>query len=124
MVSASLHYWWEIAQQRGNDDFIRPEVRPVWERYLAYTELMKTPSDRRYQQVHHGHCAYLLPEERQFVTPELIRASGGLVGTPDEIIDTLRNQEKGGLKEVTLLPPMEYARVCFADFAKHIIERY
>lgn len=69
-------------------------------------------------------CTYLMPEERQFVTPELIRSSGGLVGEPDEIIAMLRAQERGGLKEVTLLPPMASARECFADFAKHVIERY
>jgi hypothetical protein len=32
----------------------------------------------------------------------LIRASGGLVDEPEEIIEMLR-QERGGLKEVTLL---------------------
>ena len=65
-----------------------------------------------------------MPEERQFVTPELIRAAGGLVGEPDEIIAMLREQERGGLREVTLLPPMASARECYSDFAKHVIERY
>ena len=56
-----------------------------------------------------------MPEERKFITPELIRASGGLVGEPDEIIAMLREQERGGLKEVTLLPPMAVgARVLLA----------
>ena len=43
------------------------------------------------------------------MVPELIRASGGLVGEPVEIIDTLRERESAGLKEVTLLPPMASA---------------
>ena len=64
------------------------------------------------------------PRNAQFITPELIRASGGLVGEPDEIIAMLREQERGGLKEVTLLPPMASARECYSDFAKHVIERY
>ena len=74
--------------------------------------------------VHDGHCTYLQPIERQFITPELIRASGGLVGTPEEIITDLREQESAGLKEVTLLPPMACARKNFADFARHVIEKY
>ena len=41
-----------------------------------------------------------------------------------DIIDRLRAQDRAGLKEVTLLPPMEHARECYADFAKHIIEKY
>ena len=97
-------------------------MRAVWDRYLAYVELM--PEHERHLRIHDGHCTYMVPAERQFVTPELIRASGGLVGEPDEIIAMLREQERGGLKEVTLLPPMASARECYADFAKYVIERY
>lgn len=122
MTTASLHFWWELYRQSGSDAFIRAEVRDVWERYLAH--VTRIPQAQRHLRVHVGHCTYLMPEERQFVTPELIRASGGLVGEPDEIIAMLRAQERGGLKEVTLLPPMASARECFADFAKHVIERY
>ncbi len=122
MVSASLHFWWELYRQSGSDAFIRPEVRDVWEKYLA--RVAAIPEARRHMGVHDGHCTYLMPEEREFITPELIRASGGLVGEPDEIIAMLREQERGGLKEVTLLPPMASARECYADFAKHVIERY
>lgn len=122
MATASLHFWWELYRQSGSDAFIRPEVRDVWDRYLA--SVNRIPEARRHLKVHDGHCTYLMPEEREFVTPELIRASGGLVGEPDEIIEMLREQERGGLKEVTLLPPMEFARECYADFAKHVIERY
>jgi alkanesulfonate monooxygenase SsuD/methylene tetrahydromethanopterin reductase-like flavin-dependent oxidoreductase (luciferase family) len=122
MASASLHFWYEIYRQRGDDGFIRPDVRDVWDRYLARVEAMDPA--RRHLTVHDGHCTYLLPEERQFITPELIRASGGLVGEPDEIIAMLRAQEAAGLKEVTLLPPMASARENFAAFARHVIERY
>jgi len=122
MVSASLHFWYELYLQRGSDEFVRPEVRDVWERYLAHVAAM--PPARRHLTVHDGHCTYLQPEERQFMTPEMIRASGGLVGTPDEIIATLRTQEAAGLREVTLLPPMARARENFRDFAKNVMERY
>jgi 5,10-methylenetetrahydromethanopterin reductase len=122
MVTASLHFWWELYRQSGSDAFIRPQVRDIWDRYLAHVE--RIPERERHVRVHDGHCTYMMPAERQFVTPELIRASGGLVGEPDEIIAMLREQERGGLKEVTLLPPMASARECYDDFAKHVIERY
>lgn len=122
MVSASLHFWYELYMQQGNDAFIRPGVRAVWEDYLVHVNSM--PDNRRHMSVHDGHCTYLQPAERKFITPELIKASGGLVGTPEEIIDMLREQERGGLKEVTLLPPMARARQNFADFAKHVMEKY
>ncbi len=124
MVSASLHFWWEIAQLSGSDAFIRPEVRDEWDRYLAFIDSLGIPAERLHLRIHDGHCTYLHPDERQFVTPALIRASGGLVGEPDQIIDMLRVSERGGLKEVTLLPPMACARQNFADFAAAVIERY
>ena len=58
------------------------------------------------------------------ITPELIRSSGGLVGEPDEIIEMLRQREAAGLREVTLLPPMEHARECFREFSEQVMERY
>ena len=122
MVSASLHFWYELYLQYGSDDFIRPDVRDVWDQYQAHVDRM--PPERRHMSVHDGHCTYLQPGERRFVTPELIRASGGLVGSPEEILEMLREQEAAGLKEVTLLPPMACARENFADFAKHVMEKY
>ena len=66
----------------------------------------------------------LVPAERRFVTPDTIRASAGLVGTPDEIVEQLHDLEDLGLREVTLLPPMEHARVCFREFAEAVFDRY
>jgi len=124
MVTASLHFWWELAKQQGSDAFIRPEVRDDWERYLSFLDALAIPDDRMHLRIHDGHCTYLHPDERQFVTPAMIRASGGLVGEPEQIIAMLRAQERGGLAEVTLLPPMSCARQNLADFAKNVIERY
>lgn len=73
--------------------------------------------------MHRGHCTYLLEDERQFVTPEAIRATV-LVGEPDEIIEILREREQAGLKEVLLLPPMEFAEEILTDFAEQVMARY
>ena len=54
----------------------------------------------------------------------LIRATGGLVGTPDEIITMLEEREAMGLNEVALLPSMDQARVNLSDFAELVIKRY
>ncbi len=122
MASATLHYWWEIYKKAGHDGFVRGDARPVWENYLDHVE--STPEATRHQSVHDGHCTYLSPAERRFITPEIIRASGGLVGEPDEIIGRLRQMEAAGLREVTLLPPMASARKCFRDFAELVIAKY
>jgi len=124
MVMASLHYWWELFQKSGSDDFVPDSCRDEWDQYLAWVDGMETPPERRYQQVHEGHCTYLVDEERRFVTPATIRASGGIVGHPDEILDQLHDLEAQGLREVTLLPPMDGARACFRAFADAVFDRY
>jgi hypothetical protein len=59
-----------------------------------------------------------------FITEDLIRSTGGLVGTPDEIIAMLREREAMGLNEITLLPAMAEARRNLRDFAETVITRY
>jgi alkanesulfonate monooxygenase SsuD/methylene tetrahydromethanopterin reductase-like flavin-dependent oxidoreductase (luciferase family) len=84
---------------------------------------MATPAEKRYLQIHNGHCTFLVPEERRFVTPKAIQGSC-LVGEPAELIDHLRKAEKAGLQEVSLLPPMDYARKVFKDFAEQVMRKY
>ena len=96
--------------------------KPVpWSEFVA---ALNVPRERAGQLVHRGHCTYLLPEERRFVTPATIEASGGLVGEPDDIIDMLRAKEAAGLKEITLLPPMAIARQNLSQFRREVIDRY
>jgi len=124
MAAATLHYWWELYQKDGDISTVAGRCRNLWEEYLAFTEKMETPLSKRYQQVHLGHCAFLPSEERCFITEDLIRATGGLVGTPDEIIAMLREREAMGLNEITLLPAMSQARRNLGDFAEKVIARY
>jgi len=124
MAAATLHYWWELYQKDGDTSTVAQRCRNLWDEYLAFTERMEMPIERRYQQVHLGHCAFLPPEERRFITEDLIRATGGLVGTPDEIIVALREREAMGLSEITLLPAMDAARRSLKDFADQVIRRY
>ena len=68
MAAATLHYWWELYQMDGDTSTVAGRCRDLWEEYLAFTEKMETPPGKRYQQVHLGHCAFLPPEERRFIT--------------------------------------------------------
>jgi hypothetical protein len=123
-VAAVLHYWYEIYRRDGSDAFVSDSLRDLWNDYLKHVEAMATPEDRRFREIHLGHCTYLVPSERRYITPAMIRASGGLVGEPDELIERLRGMEAAGLKEVTLLPPMAAARANFKDFAELVMARY
>jgi len=122
-VAAALHYLYEVHQKSGDDSVIPGPVASVYEAYRAHVEKMQTPPQKRYLQLHEGHCTFLVPEERRFVTPETIRTFC-LVGEPDEILQQLRAAERAGLREITLLPPMDHARKVFRDFAEKVIARW
>jgi alkanesulfonate monooxygenase SsuD/methylene tetrahydromethanopterin reductase-like flavin-dependent oxidoreductase (luciferase family) len=124
MASATLHFWWELARQSGSDRFIPPAARDTWDQYLAYLKGLGIPRERMHLRVHEGHCTYLVPEERRFITPEVIRASGGLVGTPEEILAMLKQHEAAGLREVTLLPPLANARELLREFAREVMAKW
>jgi alkanesulfonate monooxygenase SsuD/methylene tetrahydromethanopterin reductase-like flavin-dependent oxidoreductase (luciferase family) len=122
-VAAALHFVYEIFKQTGKEEIIPEAFKDIWEEYCAYVDKMATPAEKRYLQIHNGHCTFLVPEERRFVTPRAIQGTC-LVGEPEGIIDQLRRAESAGLAEVSLLPPMAYSRRVFKDFAEQVIKRY
>ena len=124
MSVAYLRYWYEWYRKSGTDALIPAEIRSEWVEFLEHVNKLETPEDRRYLELHDGHCTYQVPSERRFVTPNVIRAARGYVGEPDEIIAMLREREKAGLREIAILPPIHCAREVFRDFAEQIIARY
>ncbi len=121
-AAAVLHFAWEIWQQTKDERAIPPPVLEVWDDYRRYVERMPTPPEKRYQQIHDGHCTFLVPEERRFITEGVIRTAA-MVGEPDELVERVRALEQAGLKEIGLLPPMASARKVFADFAELVMRR-
>jgi len=122
-VTAALHFMYENYKLTHNAAAIAPGFENVWEEYSAYVDAMPMAASKRYLQIHNGHCTFMMPEERRFVTAQTIRASI-LVGEPDALIAQLRAAEQGGLREVGLLPPMASARTVFKEFAEQVMARY
>ena len=122
-VTAIIHFVYEMYQQTGQEEVVPEAYRGFWEEYCAHVEHMQTPKDKRYLQIHNGHCTFYVPEERRFITPEAIRGTC-LVGKPDEVVEQIRQAEKAGLNTVVLLPSMAESRNVFRDFAEQVIARY
>ena len=122
-VAAGLHFAYEIVKLTKNEAAIPHGFEGVWQEYCDYVEKMETPREKRYLQLHNGHCTFLIPEERRFVNETTIRAST-LVGEPDELVARIREAERGGLKEVGLMAPMAAARTVFKEFAEQVMRRY
>jgi alkanesulfonate monooxygenase SsuD/methylene tetrahydromethanopterin reductase-like flavin-dependent oxidoreductase (luciferase family) len=119
-VMAMLHGLWERVPEPKRDLATVPEyVHDVWEAYCDFVDAMETPPERRYQQIHLGHCSFLVDEEARFVTPNGIRAAG-LAGTPREIVAQIRGLEAAGLTQILLLPPTAHASKVLTDFATRV----
>ncbi len=119
MVVSGLHYQWEVVSEPKREAQMPGRYGEIWPRYLDFVEAMETPEDHRYQQVHLGHCSYLVPEERQFVVPELIEA-GCLAGTPKQIVERIRAAEAGGLTQIMLMSDEKHAVRVIRDFAERV----
>lgn len=123
-VTCELHFFYEIWKKHGEKDELIPAYfADVWQDYLKRVRSYSLPEAARFRQIHNGHCTFLQPEERRFVTPQAIRASC-IVGTPDDIIDQLRALQKSGIKEVNLLPPADYQRPVWRDFAEMVMPAF
>lgn len=120
-VVALIHFVYEIYELTKNEEAIPEFMQPIWEEYHDYVGAMAMPEAKRFRQVHNGHCTFYPPEERRFITPEMIQGSH-LIGQPEEIVDQIRKAEAKGLDEISLLPPMAVFRESMHDF-KAVLER-
>ena len=115
---SSLHYVYDRVRQLGG----RPPGRlaGVWEKYCAMVEAV--PESHRHMRIHAGHCTYVLPEEEELVTPELIEETC-LAGAPDEVAAKIRTLEASGLQQLMLLPAIDTQYSYLQQFADEVIPR-
>jgi alkanesulfonate monooxygenase SsuD/methylene tetrahydromethanopterin reductase-like flavin-dependent oxidoreductase (luciferase family) len=118
MVIGGFHYAYDQARNYGVEP---PSLfADDWEEYSALVE--SVPEDRRHRRIHVGHCMWLEPEERKFVTPERIRASC-LVGSGSEIVEQLEAMERAGLTQVMLLPSLDKQYEALTDVAREVLDK-
>lgn len=113
---AGLHYQYEGWKEAG-----RPERRPRivgWDRYVAMLDAVDP--ERLHQRIHEGHNCWVVDEEWEFVTPELIAATC-MVGTGIELARRLTDLRTAGLGQVMLLPPLEAKEEVLRDVARDVM---
>jgi len=120
---AALHFIWELYRESGNEAVVPPAYHGIFEDYCLHVTKMSTPEDKRYMEVHNGHGTFIVPQERRFMTPEVLEASC-LIGSPTDLIGKLRVAENQGLTEVTIVPPTNGARKVMAEFAATVMNEY
>lgn len=81
-------------------DEVPPLVAPFWDDYCSM--MRQWPDPRTF---HHrafaGHQTYIHPDERRFITPEMIEATHH-VAPPTELLETLREWDAAGVTHVSV----------------------
>jgi len=117
-VLSGLHYLVARHLETGEDP---PEyARPVWKSYLDW--LSEAPPAVRHQRLHGSHYSFVDPEEKRFVTADLIKATC-LSGTPPELVEQVKTLEGQGLRQIMLYPPLNRQYRVIEDFADNVMAR-
>ena len=99
---ATLHYAYDQWRQFRQEP--PPYLSDVWADYCEM--LAKVPDERLHQRIHAGHNCWVIPEEERFVTGDLIESTC-LVGTAEDLVESLLAFEAAGLDQVMILPAFE-----------------
>jgi alkanesulfonate monooxygenase SsuD/methylene tetrahydromethanopterin reductase-like flavin-dependent oxidoreductase (luciferase family) len=123
MAILLLHTNWDPSDIKVGP-FAPPAVSAAAKAYFdEHILTMKTPMDRRFQEMHLGHLAFLREGERAYLTPELIKA-GTLTGSGPEIIDRIRELEAAGVTNIALNVCGTDAREMIREFGREVISKY
>ncbi len=121
--AVALHPYWEPGEIPVGR-FGTPALRPLAEKYHRdYLMKMKTPLEKRYQEIHLGHLIFLKPGEENYVTEELIREMS-LTGSAGEIIERIKALEKAGITQFVVRVNGTDGRELISEFGREIIAKY
>ena len=108
-VVTALHFVYEVWRYTKNDGVVPQYMKGIWEEYVDYVKHFPVPAEKWHQVIHEGHCSYFATGERKFITPTMIEGTT-MIGGASEIAEKIRQAEKDGLREVSLLPPLAHIR--------------
>jgi 5,10-methylenetetrahydromethanopterin reductase len=113
---AAVHYQYEQWKEAG-----RPERHPRLEGWEHYVEMLDaTDPERLHQRIHQGHNCWVIDEEWDLVTPELIESTC-MVGTAEDLARRLTDLGEAGLSQVMLLPPLAAKDGVLRDVAAQVM---
>jgi len=95
-------------------------LRPIWKDYLAFH--MARPEAERQKIMHQSHNAYVAPDERRFVTPEVIKRFC-VVGQPAEVLEQVRELQRQGVRQLMCNFPLERGYQMVRNYSKNIIQK-
>jgi 5,10-methylenetetrahydromethanopterin reductase len=116
-----LHALWEASAITTN---LQGPLGKLWDRYRdEYVAKMRTPTDKRYLEVHEGHLIYMKPGEERYVDETLVKTMT-LTGRGEEIVARLKALEAAGVKQVAIQVVYPHGREMIEDFSREVIAKY
>jgi alkanesulfonate monooxygenase SsuD/methylene tetrahydromethanopterin reductase-like flavin-dependent oxidoreductase (luciferase family) len=115
-VLSGLHYL--VARHLETGEEPPDYARGIWKGYLGW--LNEAPPEARHQRLHGSHYSFLDAEEARFLTADLIRGST-LAGSPEELVERVRELERQGLRQIMLYPPLNRQYRVIEDFADRVM---
>lgn len=117
-IMTAMHSTMERYLEYGEDP---PEfLQPIWKDYLEFH--MSRPAAERQKMMHQSHNAFVAPDERRFVTPEVIKRFC-IVGEPAEVLAQVRELERKRVRQLMCNFPLERGYQMVRDYASNIISR-
>jgi alkanesulfonate monooxygenase SsuD/methylene tetrahydromethanopterin reductase-like flavin-dependent oxidoreductase (luciferase family) len=117
-IMTAMHSTMDRHLEYGEDP---PEfLRPIWKDYREFH--MSRPAAERQKMMHESHNAYVAPDERRFVTPEVIKRFC-IVGQPGEVLEQVRELERKGVRQLMCNFPLERGYQMVRNYAKNIIQK-
>jgi alkanesulfonate monooxygenase SsuD/methylene tetrahydromethanopterin reductase-like flavin-dependent oxidoreductase (luciferase family) len=117
-VMASVGYFYDDV--RKGRIGVPAFLERIWEPYCALVE--QTPSEHRHFRTHEFHYTKLHPGEAELIDAQLIRDTC-LVGTPEDLIDRIRQLEGDGLQELTFATGTSAKWRLAEDFARLVMAK-
>jgi 5,10-methylenetetrahydromethanopterin reductase len=100
LVAVLFHNLVETTAPNAMAGVLPPALNAALERYRVLYGSYE-PADARYLTLHRGHLMFLRPEEKPFVTADLV-TSNSMTGTKEELRDRLRRLEEAGYSQFAI----------------------
>lgn len=116
MAMASVHFAYDQYRNFGH----QPPgfLGGIWDDYRKLLE--SYPEERRHQRIHGGHNCWVLEEEAQFLTEEVLRAAS-MIGTRQQLLDQIGLLEEAGLNQIMILPSFDTKEDVLKEVAEALI---
>ena len=117
-----LHTAWS-PENMGPGPFAPTRFRKQAEEYFKnHIMRMKTPLEKRFQEMHKGHLTFLQEGEEKYLNPDLIKAAT-LTGEPGEVRDRIRQLEDAGVTNIALNVCGTDGRELIREFSSEVIAK-